>query len=593
MYILGISCYYHDAAACLLKDGQIIAAAEEERFTRIKHDFSFPINAINFCLGYAHIKACELDYVVFNEKPFLKFERIIKTVLATYPRSVGIFQDAVINWIGDKLWIKSHIENKIGVSSNKILFCQHHISHAAGAFLCSPFSEAAILTCDGVGEWDTAALGCGKADWNGGDKNEIQLLEGIKFPHSIGLLYSAFTAFLGFEVNEGEYKVMGMAGFGEPKYVDKIYKLIKVNPDGSFRLNMKYFSFHSHTKKSFNKHFERLFGKPKDPNTRFITSQTSLYDYAEQPTKEEMGKNQYYADIAASIQKVTEDILIKIVHYLYAKTGLKKLCFSGGVALNSVANARILKEAPFEEIFIQPSAGDGGAAMGAALYVWHCLLGKPRRFILEHCYLGKEYPDDEIRAFLEEKNCHFGYIQDQDKLLDLVAKELISGKVVGWFQGRFEWGPRALGNRSILADPRLEKMKDIVNIKIKFREPFRPFAPSVLSEKAEDFFDLGKTDHQYPSRFMLYTVAVKNKDLIPAVTHINGSSRIQLVDKATNPLYYRLIERFYQLTDVPVLLNTSFNLKGEPIVNSPQDALNTFLKSGMDTLVLGNFIAKK
>ncbi|MGD9015686.1 MAG: carbamoyltransferase N-terminal domain-containing protein [Candidatus Omnitrophota bacterium] len=590
MYILGISCYYHDAAACLLRDGEVIVACEEERFSRIKHDYSFPVNAIRFCLDYAEIEGHQVDYVVFNEKPLLKFERIIKTILSTYPLSVGIFQDVIINWMGDKLWIKSLIEEKIGVSPNKILFCQHHLSHAASGFFCSPFIEAAILTCDGVGEWTTTALGCGKADWDGKKINEIQLFEEIKFPHSLGLLYSVFTAFLGFEVNEGEYKVMGMNAFGEPKYVDRIYKLIRVNQDGSFRLNMKYFSYHYHRKRSFNKHFEKLFGKPRKFNSRFVTGKTSLYDYADVPTKDEIESNQYYADIAASIQKVTEDILIKIGNYLYHKTRLKKLCLSGGVALNCVANSRLLKETQFDEIFIQPSAGDGGAAMGAALYVYHCLLNKPRKFIFKHAYWGKEYSEEHIMSFLKSSKLRYKYVRDEDKLLDLVVDALISGKIVGWFQGRFEWGPRALGNRSILADPRNEQMKDTVNIKIKFREPFRPFAPSVLFGKAQDLFEVNDPGKHYPLRFMLYTVPVKKKNSIPAVIHIDGSSRIQVVDERTNPRYYRLIERFYQATNVPAVLNTSFNLKGEPIVNSPEEAFNTFSKSGMDMLVLGNFI---
>ena len=593
MYILGISCYYHDAAACLLKDGQIIAAAEEERFSRIKHDFSFPERSINFCLEYANIQHQDIDYIVFNEKPFRKLERIIKTIVATYPFSVGIFQELFISWMGDKLWIKSLIEEKIDISPDKILFCEHHLSHAAASFFCSPFKEAAILTCDGVGEWATTTLGYARADWDGRGKNDISLLEEIRFPHSLGLFYSTFTAFLGFEVNEGEYKVMGMAAFGEAKYADKIYKLITVNENGSFRLNMKYFSYHYHTKKSFNRRLEKLFGKPRNLGARFVTSKTSLYDYKIPPTEEELRENQYYADIAASIQKVTEDILIKVANYLYYKTGLKKLCLGGGVALNCVANSRILKETQFDEIFIQPSAGDGGAAMGAALYIWHCFLKKERSFILYHAFWGKEYSDAEMKNFLTANNINYQYIEKEVILLESVADALISGKIVGWFQGRFEWGPRALGNRSILADPRDEKMKDTVNIKIKFREPFRPFAPSVLSEKAEEFFDLGKAKNQYPLKFMLYTVPSIKNNLIPAVTHVDGTSRIQIVEKDTNPLFYQLIERFYQRTGMPVLLNTSFNLKGEPIVNTPEEAFNTFSRSDMDMLVLGKFILEK
>jgi carbamoyltransferase len=593
MYILGISCYYHDSAACLLKDGEVIVAAQEERFSRIKHDLSFPVNAIRFCLDYAGIKSNKLDYVVFNEKPFLKFERIIKTFLSTYPRSVAVFQEAMINWMADKLWVKSLIEERVGISSKKILFCQHHISHAASSFFCSPFQEAAIFSVDGVGEWTTTSLGRGMAVWNDKGKNDIQLFEEIKFPHSLGLLYSAFTAFLGFKVNEGEYKVMGMSAFGEPKYVDKIYELIRVNQDGSFRINMKYFSYHYHTKRSFNKHFEYLFGKPRNPESRFVTGKTSMYDYIDPPTDEELKTNQYYADIAASIQKVTEDVLVRIANYLYRKTGLKRLCLAGGVTLNCLANSRILNETSFEDIFIQPAAGDSGAAMGAALYVYHCLLAKPRKFILKHAYWGKEYSGDDIKSFLESSGIKYKYIEDGKELIDVVVDALISGKIVGWFQGRFEWGPRALGNRSILADPRDEKMKNIVNIKIKFREPFRPFAPSVLSDKVAELFELNNWGECYPAKFMLYTLPVKKKELIPAVTHIDGSSRIQIVDKQINPRYHRLIERFYQITGVPAVLNTSFNLKGEPIVESPQDAFNTFSKSGMDMLVLGNFILAK
>ncbi len=593
MYILGISCYYHDAAACLLKDGEVFVAAEEERFSRIKHDYSFPKNAIKFCLEYAGIKSKDISFVVFNEKPFLKFERIIKTILSTSPCSAGLFQEAIINWMSDKLWIKSIIEEELGVSSDKILFSKHHISHAASSFFCSPFSEAAVLTCDGVGEWTSVALGKCTSNWNGKGRNEIQLLEEIRFPHSLGLLYSVFTAFLGFKVNEGEYKVMGMSAFGKPKYVDKIYKLIKIGSDGSFYLDMKYFAYHYHTRKSFSRHFEKLFGKPRDPRLRFVTDSTSLYDYTEPPTEKEKETNQYYADVAASIQRVTEDILINMTNYLYKKTRLNKLCLAGGVALNCVANYRILEETPIEEIFIQPSAGDGGGAMGAALYVYHCLLAKPRRFIMRHVFLGKEYNNDQIESFLKKNNINYQYIEDERKLINTVVEALVSGKVVGWYHGRFEWGPRALGNRSILADPRDGKMKDIVNIKIKFREPFRPFAPSVLQDKVNEFFEISSYKEHFPLRFMLYALPVKKKELIPAVTHIDGSSRIQLVDSQTNPRYYKLIDRFYQITGVPVVLNTSFNLKGEPIVNSPEEAFATFSKSGMDMLVLENFIIAK
>jgi carbamoyltransferase len=593
MYILGISCYYHDSAACLLKDGQVVAAAQEERFSRLKHDSAFPVNAIKFCLDFAGLKGSELEYVVFNEKPFLKFERIIKTILATYPFSLGIFQEAIINWMGDKLWIKGLIEEKLGITPGKILFCQHHLAHAAASFFCSPFSEAAILTIDGVGEWTSTARGYGSADWDGSGINQIKLLEEIKFPHSLGLLYSVFTAFLGFEINEGEYKVMGMSAFGVPKYTEKIYELIKVSPDGSFRMNMKYFSYQYNPKRSFNKRFEKLFGRPRDPKSRFVTARTSFYDYPAAPADQEIKANQYYADIAASIQKVTEDIVVRIANNLYRKTGQKKLCLAGGVALNCLANSRILKETPFEEIFIQPAAGDSGSALGAALYVYHCLLAKPRKFILKHAYWGKEYTQKEIEDFLVDSRIKYQFMDNENTLIELVAEALADGKVIGWFQGRGEWGPRALGNRSILADPRRESMKDIINIKIKFREPFRPFAATVLAKQAEGLFEFNGCLKQYPFRFMLCTVLVKDQHRIPAVTHIDGTSRIQIIDQQDNPLYYRLIESFYQKTKVAALLNTSFNLKGEPIVNSPQDALNTFRQSGMDMLVLGEFILTK
>ncbi len=586
MYILGISCYFHDAAACLLKDGEVVAASEEERFTRIKHDSSFPVSAIRFCLERAGIKEQDLDFVVFNEKPFLKFERILKTIFSTWPFSSSLFREAIVNWIGGKLWIKTLIEEKTGVAPEKILFCEHHLSHAASAFFCSPYPEAAILTCDGVGEQATTTLGLGRA-------GEITLFEEIRFPHSLGLLYSAFTAFLGFEVNEGEYKVMGMAAFGEPKYVDKVYRLIQVAEDGSFRLDMGYFSYHYSATRSFNKNFIRLFGKPRDSGSRFVTAKSSVYDDPVPVTEEEMSRSQYYADVAASIQKVTEDVLIKIANNLYLKTGQKKLCFAGGVALNCVANWQILNKTPFEEVFIQPAGGDSGGAMGAALYVYHSHLKHARKFVLSHAYWGKEYSDSEIKRFLEDKGAAFRYFENEKELLEYVAQALFSQKVVGWFQGRAEWGPRALGHRSILADPRHEEMKDIVNIKIKFREPFRPFAPSVLEDHAPEYFDLGKSRHQYPLKFMLYTVPAKKKDAIPAAIHVDGSSRLQAVERETNPRFYALIEKFYGLSGVPVLLNTSFNLKGEPIVETPEDAFNTFSRCGLDVLVLGNYVLEK
>lgn len=596
MYILGISCFYHDAAASLLKDGMLLAAAEEERFTRKKHDSDFPLQAIHFCLNTAGITIQEVDYMVFYEKPFLKFERLLLSVLAGYPRSLPLFRDSMISWLGEKLWVKSLIQERLNIHPSKILFSKHHLSHAASAFFCSPFEEAAILTVDGVGEWTTASYGKGTAHWNGnGRKNMIHLESEIRFPHSLGLLYSVFTAFLGFEVNEGEYKVMGMAPYGKPKYLDKIDKLVKVYEDGSFTLDISYFSYHYHREKAFNQKFVDLFGEPRNPKARFVTDKTSVYDDPNPPTQEEIERNQFYADVAASIQKFTEELLLKMANYLHKTTGLKKLCMAGGVALNSVANYRILNETPFEELYIQPAAGDSGGALGAALYVYHVLLGKPRAFTMEHAYWGKDHGKKGVHDFLSSQAIKHETIENDERLFCRVVDGLIQGKVIGWYQGQFEWGPRALGNRSILADARNPKMKDIVNIKIKFREPFRPFAPSVLEEHCETYFDLKFAKKHYPARFMLYVTPVKENQHtnIPAITHADGTGRLQTVIKNTNPRYWNLIEKFGQATGVPLILNTSFNLKGEPIVNTPENAFNTFIKSGMDMLILEDAILTK
>ncbi|MFC2169041.1 carbamoyltransferase [Acidobacteriota bacterium] len=591
MYILGISCFYHDAAAALIKDGILIAAAEEERFSRVKHDSGFPENAIRFCLNFAGITAKDLDYVVFYEKPFHKFERILMTTFQSFPRSWKVFREAMISWIGDKLWVKTTIKDKIGVETDKILFTEHHLSHAASAFYPSPFEEAAILTVDGVGEWTTATIGTGRG-------KAINLFKEIKFPHSLGLLYSAFTAFLGFKVNEGEYKVMGMAPYGTPKYIDKIKnKLIKIENDGSFWMDMDYFSFHYSDEKTYSPKFEELFGPPRKPEMLFFTSKTKFPSYfGEKPSNypDLCQRNEHYADIAASIQRVTEEVLLKQVNHLYKETGLKRLCMAGGVALNSVANGRILQETPFEELFIQPAAGDGGGALGSALYAYHSLCGKPRSFLMEHAYWGKEYSENEIRAYLENNNIPYEHVSNEETLLDRVVDDLVKGKVIGWFQGRFEWGPRALGNRSILADPRREEMKDLVNIKIKFREPFRPFAPAILEENVGDFFQGNNIADQFPARYMLLVLPFREEkaDTIKAVNHM-GTGRLQTIKENWNPRYYKVIKKFGEATGIPVLLNTSFNLKGEPIVTSPANAYNTFTKSGIDVLVLENFIIRK
>jgi carbamoyltransferase len=591
MNILGISCFFHDASAVLLRDGQVIAAAEEERFTRKKHDYSFPEHAIHFCLARGGISPHDVDYVAFFEKPFVKFERLLFSILQTFPRSRRVFQESMMSWLTEKLWVKNLIKDKLEVPEEKILFSEHHLSHAASAFLCSPFEEAAILTVDGVGEWATATYGVGRG-------TEIRLHNEIKFPHSLGLLYSAFTAFLGFEVNEGEYKVMGMAPFGKPKYLEKVYKLIQVEQDGSFQLDMDYFTFHHSTDHTYSRKFVNLFGSPRSPEALFFTRDSGYPAYfgAKPSNYAELAiENQHYADIAASIQIATEEILLKMANHVHRETGLTKLCMAGGVALNSVASGRILRETPFEELYIQPSAGDGGGAMGAALWAYHTVLGHPRTFVLEHSYWGEEHSQDVIETFLRQHNIAHQRFDDEEKLIHQVVDSLEAGHVVGWFQGRSEWGPRALGNRSILADPRRSDMKDIVNTKIKFREPFRPFAPSVLEEHTDKYFVLSEPARHYPARFMLYVVDVKEdkRTVIPAITHVDGTGRLQTVNSRTNPRYYQLIKQFGDATGVPVVLNTSFNLKGEPIVNTPYEAFQTFSRCGMDLLVLDHCIVKK
>ncbi|MBN1937815.1 MAG: carbamoyltransferase, partial [Anaerolineae bacterium] len=580
MYILGTSFFYHDSAAALIQDGQLIAAADEERFSRIKHDSGFPERAIAFCLQQAGITANDLDHVVFYEKPLIKFERILMSSLGTFPRSWQAFSEAMVAWFDQKLWIKSLLAEKVGVPEDKVLFTDHHMSHAASALFCSPFEEAAILTVDGVGEWTTTTLGRGRASWADGGQNEIVLFAEQRFPHSIGLLYSAFTAFLGFQVNEGEYKVMGMAPYGEPRYLDKVYRTFKVENDGSFRLDMDYFSYHYSATQSFGPRFVRLFGEPRVPESDFFTVDTDPGIDARDPA---VVKNQYYADVAASIQRATEDVLLKMVNHLHEKTGLTKLCMAGGVALNSVANGRILRETPFEEVFIQPAAGDSGGALGAALYVYHMLLKQPRRFVMEHAYWGQGYSRDEIKTFLDSNGIAYCSIEDDDALCAQIAAEIEQGKVIGWFQGRFEWGPRALGNRSILADPRRADMKAIVNAKIKFREPFRPFAPVVLEEHAAEFYGVDEPERHYPPRYMLmvFDVPPDRQHITPATTHQGGTSRIQTVRRTWNPCYYDLVAAFGERTGVPILLNTSFNLRGEPIVSSPADAFKTFSNSGI------------
>lgn len=569
MNILGISCFYHDGASALIRDGKIISAAEEERFSRIKHDSRFPKFAIDFCLSKGKIKSQDLDYVVFYEKPFLKFERITLAALATAPFGRDNFIKAYKTWLKDKLWIKSAIASKLKIPSNKILFSEHHISHASSSYYTSPFKASALLTCDGVGEWTTTA-------WGRGIGNKIKLEGEIRFPHSLGLFYSTLTQFLGFEINEGEYKVMGLAPYGNPKYVDKVNKLIKQSKDGSYRLNLDYFKFHISDKVSYSEKFISLFKvPPRDP-------------------KKSEEVSQIYADIAASAQKVLEEKLLVIAKYIKKMTGEENLCYAGGVALNGVANWKIFKEAGFKNIFIHPAAGDSGGAVGAALYLYHHVLGKIRKEFGGDYYLGQENSDKDIISILKRKNIKAQKLSD-GKLEERLTDKLKKGKVIGWVKGRFEWGPRALGARSILADPRSREMKNIVNSKIKFREGFRPFAPVVLYEEATKYFEVEGVENQKPLEYMLAVVPVKkNKRMnLGAITHVDGSARPQLIKKNVNPMYYNLVKSFGQATGVPVLLNTSFNLKGEPLVNSCEDALKTYMNSGLDSLVLGNHLIEK
>lgn len=595
MYILGISAFYHDSAAALIHDGKIVAASMEERFSRKKHDNGFPTQAVQFCLEEAGITANDLDYVVFYEKPLVKFERILQSTLNTFPKSWQVWREAMVSWLKEKLWVKTAIQNGVGVKYDKIIFCDHHMSHAASAFFASPFREAAVLTVDGVGEWTTTTLGEAKSYWAGDadGQNTINLFSEQRFPHSLGLLYSTFTAWLGFRVNNGEYKVMGMSPYGTPKYLDKVYKLINVEDStGAYHLNMDYFDYQQSIENSYSRKFLDLFGQQRPPDDDFFTMATNPERSAE---KTAMDRNQYYADVAASIQQVTEDTLIKILNHLHAKTGQSKLVMAGGVALNTKANWRLLNETPFDEIYIQPAAGDDGGALGAALWAYHILLGKPRDWYMPHSYWGKSYTNDEIVSFLKEKDLKYeDYTDNYEQLIDTLVDGLTHENVIGHFTGRFEWGPRALGNRSILADPRSAAMKEVVNTKIKFREPFRPFAPVILRDRAAEYFDYPAVQEHEAPRYMLMVAPIKEEKQgeIEAVCH-EGTGRLQAIERETNPQYYDIIKRFGEATGVPVVLNTSFNLRGEPIVNTPRDAFNTFANSDIDMLVLGHFLVRK
>ncbi|RMD87191.1 MAG: hypothetical protein D6808_01850 [Candidatus Dadabacteria bacterium] len=593
MYLLGISCYYHDASACLIRDGEVIAAAEEERFSRIKHDHRFPANAINFCLEFEQINAADLDYVVFYEKPAIKLDRVIGTLAKRYPRSKDIFWRVMENWGREKLWIAETIKKRLQIPKNKILFSEHHLSHAANAFYLSPFEEAAVLTVDGVGEWITTTFGRAK-------NTTFSRFGFTNFPNSLGLLYSAFTEFLGFEVNEGEYKVMGMAPYGKPKYKDKVSKLFSYLTYSGFELDMSYFAYEYSSRTNLTGKFLDLWGEPRKKDEPFFIPRYAkdLGDDESQYSAEVIKRSQYYADVAASIQEFTEDIIVNFARYLKKETGSDNLCFAGGVANNSVANGRLIRESGFKNIYVPPGPGDSGAAIGAALAAYYTVAERKTPTPLRHAYLGKEYSEDQARkAFIGA-----GYTPQEcssdDELLSITADLLTSGKVVGWHQGRFEFGPRALGARSILADPRSATMKKIVNARVKFRELFRPFAPSCLEEYATEYYDMeAEQKEQYPYRFMQGVVPVREKyqGQLQATTHVDGTARLQVVygDVDINPLFHSLIDSFGARTGIYALLNTSFNRRGEPIVASPEDALTTFEWCKIDALVCGPFVIKR
>jgi carbamoyltransferase len=585
--ILGISAYYHDAAACLVRDGEIVAAAQEERFTRKRHDSDFPARAVAYCLAEGRLSLAELDYVAFYDKPLLKFERLLEQYLGVAPRGLQQFVAAMPVWLREKLFTRRMILKELDGFEGETLFAEHHESHAASAFYPSPFAEAAVLTMDGVGEWATSSWGVGRG-------NELELLAELHYPHSLGMLYSAFTYYTGFKVNSGEYKVMGLAPYGQPRFTDVILdRLVELRDDGSFKLDMRYFNF-LHGLTMTNGAFDELFEGP--------------------PRKAESQVTQREMDLAASVQQATEEIVLRMARHVHRETGMSNLCLAGGVALNCVANGRLLREGPFERIWIQPAAGDAGGALGVALAVHHKVLGEPRRATSEGdgmrgSYLGPAYDDDAIEAELGRRGAVLERLP-RDELLDRTARLLADERVVGWFQGRMEFGPRALGARSILGDPRSPRMQSVLNLKIKYRESFRPFAPSVLRPRLHEWFDLD-VDSPYmllvapvreskriamtPEQQRLFGIEKLNvpRSTIPAVTHVDYSARIQTVHPETNPLYYGLIERFEALTGCPVLVNTSFNVRGEPIVCTPEDAWRCFMRTEMDYLVIGSFVLDK
>ncbi len=583
MHVLGISCYYHDSAACLVRDGEIVAAASEERFTRKKHDAGFPHAAVEFVLREGGITAADLSAVAFYDKPVLKFFRILETFVSIAPRGLPNWLRFGPTWMKEKLWIGDRVKKALPGYDDKILFAEHHESHAASAFYPSPFERAAVVTMDGVGEWTTTSVGLGEG-------SDLSILRDIRFPHSLGLLYSAVTYWLGFRVNSGEYKVMGLAPYGEPKYADLILEnLIDLREDGSFRLNLDYFGYLA-TLRMTSPKFDELFGRPR--------------------REPESPLEPFHMDVARSIQAVTEEAMLRIARYAHRETGARNLCLAGGVALNCVGNGRILREGPFERIWVQPASGDAGGALGAALAVWHRYLGNERRVdparqdAMLGSYLGPSFTDDEIRRVLDDAGAKY---TESDDVAGHTAQLLADGKVVGWFQGRMEYGPRALGSRSILGDPRNPAMQRHMNLKIKYRESFRPFAPSVLAEKARDWFAL-RTDSPYmvlvdqvaegqrvaPPASEAEKTGIERlqvaRSTIPAVTHVDGSARVQTVSRETNARYWELLTAFERLTGCPVLINTSFNVRGEPIVCTPADGLACFRRTGMDHLVIGRFV---
>jgi len=585
--ILGISAYYHDSAACLVRDGEIVAAAQEERFTRRKHDAGFPSHAVAYCLGAGGIEPSRLDYVGFYDKPLLKFERLLENYCGVAPRGLRSFLTAMPVWLKEKLFTRDRIRSALGGYAGPVLFAEHHESHAASAFYPSPFAEAAVLTMDGVGEWATSSYGVGRG-------KDLELFAELHYPHSLGMLYSAFTYYTGFKVNSGEYKVMGLAPYGTPRYVDLIFdKLVQLKDDGSFKLNLDYFNY-VHGLTMTNGAFDRLFAGP--------------------PRKPESPITQREMDVAASVQVVTEEIVLRMARHVQRETGLANLCLAGGVALNCVANGRLLREGPFERLWIQPAAGDAGGAVGVALAIEHKVLGNARRQRAEGdgmkgSYLGPAFSDDEIARFLAAT----GAVAEKlplPSLSERTAELLAQEKVVGWLQGRMEFGPRALGNRSILGDPRSPRMQSVMNLKIKFREGFRPFAPSVLREHLSEYFELDvdspymllvapvRAPHRIPmsaEQQRLFGIEKLNvpRSSIPAVTHVDYSARIQTVHAETNPTYHALLSRFHQLTGCPVLVNTSFNVRGEPIVCTPRDAYRCFMRTEMEHLVLGPYLLDK